>query len=411
MAIQESLILEQVQQPSAHEVPAAVVIQDPRYSVSESVAHEVETMQTEGLDVAFVDPYDPHAATVEGQQELDNMAEYLEELEQASPGAGAELFLQPEAMKYWGPLTKRAIALHPLYRASVAKLLGDGITPDAYERPIFDATSPDGTIHLMSAKDVLFEGKTPEKAQKILDSYLSFIGAPIDPVSRLFYMASKDAAGVRTRAYTAMDMVRDHIGTEESMRGRQDLVSASLACGAAGPVYELVHSLREQGNDFSRVILVDKDEMALASASALAEAADVEEVVDIQRRDLLAEELTDYIEPGSADIVDLLGLYEYLPKDFGVMLLEKVKQIVRPGGMIVFGNMLNERPQQTLFSDVAKWPALEQRGVKEVYEMCERAGFSAEHVTTRVPARQGVYAVYAIKVPEASDTNGISVAA
>lgn len=366
-------------------------------NVDESVRLDVAQLVAAGYDVSFVDPYDEHAPDAATQEDLDAMADYLE----AVPN-GDELFIEPPAMQKWVPLTKRAIALHPLYRASVAKTLGDGIDEAAYDRPLFPSSDVEGRIVMKSAKEILFQER-PEKAPKILGSYLDFIGTPIDEVSRAFYMGSKDAEGVRTRAIAAMDIAKEHILKDPSISGRNDLVSASLACGAAGPVYDLVKELRQQGNDFSRAILVDKDEMALASAAALAEEANVDEIVDIQRRDLLGEPLTDYIEPNSVDIVDLLGLFEYLPSDFGVMLLEKVKEIVRPGGLIIFGNMLDKRPQQRLFTDVAKWPPLEQRSVSEVLSIIEKAGLDLSQTVVRIPAREGVYAVYGIKV--ASEEN------
>lgn len=404
MTIQETPITFASEQSVQNEVRPTDIREKPEYAVRESVAQEVDGLIAQGYDVAFVDPADEHRLGAEDQEQIDQIATYLEDAED-----GAELFLSPPAMGKWSPLTKRAIALHPLYGASTARTLGDGIGVNAYDRPVFPILEG-GDTTILSAKELLFREKSPEKAQKILNSYLEFVDAPIDDVSRLFYRGSKDAAGVRTRATAAMDMAQNYISSSPGLRDRKDLVSASLACGAAGPVYDLVKNSRHYGNDFSKVILVDKDEMALASASALATAAGVEDVVDIQRRDLLSEDLTDYIEPHSVDVVDLLGLFEYLPEDFGVLLLQKVKEIVRPGGIIVFGNMLQDRPQQRLFSDVAKWPPLEQRTVSGVFSIIQKAGFDLDQVITRIPAREGVYAVYAIKTAPESFSEGVNKA-
>ena len=154
--------------------------------------------------------------------------------------------------------------------------------------------------------------------------------------------------------------------------------------------------------------------MALATADALAQGAGLEGKVNIQLRDLLSENLTDYIAPHSVDVVDLLGLFEYIPnlKDLPMAsaLLSKVKDIVRPGGIIVFGNMLSDRPQQAFFSNVVKWPRLQQRSITDVLAILEQAGFYANDISVRIP-QEGVYAVYAVNIPEVvtAEVSNVSV--
>jgi hypothetical protein len=239
-----------------------------------------------------------------------------------------------------------------------------------------------------------------------------------------------DARGVRTRAYTATELVVENFSGPEH-DGRKDIVSASLACGAAGPVFDFSEPLQRNGKDISTFHLFDQDPMALASASAIAEGKGISDKVNIILGDLLTDDLTEHIEEGSVDVVDLLGLFEYIPSDIKIKdlfemggvereltaeeqdmsaaayILAQAKKLIRPGGEIIFGNMLNERPQQKFFDKVVGWPPLKQRSVTEVLEIVQEAGFDLDNVSARIPSREGVYAVYAIKVPEGESSEDI----
>lgn len=358
-----------------------------------SVADEAERLSREGFDIAFTNPHDIHALDPETQLQIDQYAAILA----ANPKEGAQLFLQPPAMKNWGPLTKRAIALHTLYGASTLQRLGEGIDPAIYDKSLF----PKGGT-MISANAIIRAEKAdrPDKAEQIIGSYQRFVEQPIDPISRAFYQGSLDARAVRTRALTTIDEVTDHFA---NVAPGTKLKSASLACGAAGPVKDLIQSMEANLDvEFDEAVLVDKDPMALASAAALTE--DIAHKVRIEHRNLLTEPLTDYIEPHSIDVVDLLGLFEYIPNDdrkghWAAALLKQVKEIVKPGGVIVFGNMLADRDQQAFFSKVVKWPSLEQRTVEDVMDIVQEAGFDLSTLKTRIPAKEGVYAVYTIAVP------------
>ena len=158
---------------------------------------------------------------------------------------------------------------------------------------------------------------------------------------------------------------------------------------------KMVKNLGQRGHNFEEVILLDQDPMALATANALAESNDVQAKVTLHLGDLLNDNLTDKIAPHSVDVVDLLGLFEYIPDDnrighWASALLSKVKDIVRPGGYIVFGNMLNERPQQQFFRGVVKWPPLQQRTVEAVSNIVEAAGFSCNDLQARIPSEGGL---------------------
>jgi len=355
-------------------------------NIAEKVIEEIQHLAEFGYSVTTSQTFDAYRLSDYRQQLMNDKVAELEN----SPNGADQLRRYP-GVGSWSTLTKRAIALHTLYNPE-GKRLGEGIDHEIYDEPMFDGKS---------AKEVLIHSKSDETALRIVESYKKFIarkideGTDVEVGSRDFFKGVFDAIAVRTRANEAMEMAADYIERKLPHSKDQELVSASLACGAAGPVYKLVNGLSNKGYGFSKIILTDSDPMALATAVGLARSTDLEEIIDVQLRNLITEPLTAFIQEKSVDLVDLLGLFEYLPEELSVELLNNVREIVRPGGLIIFGNMLDARPQQVFFSSVVKWPTLQQRSIKTVLDIVHKAGFSLEDISVRVPT-EGVYAVYSL---------------
>ncbi len=361
--------------------------------VKPKVIDEVEVLKNTYPDIEIVNIFDSERPNDYRQVLVDQKVEELEN----SPEGYNELRKYPGVGR-WAQLIKRAIALHTLYNPN-NKFVGQGIDPNIYHENLFNGKS---------AADVLMNTKGNEFSQKIVDTYKSFISGVIDQGknktigSRDLLSGVIDSRAVRTRATIAMEMAFDHIENDPDFSNRNNLISASLACGAAGPVYNLVNHLKKQRHDFSKIILVDSDPMALATAVCLGRGQNLDNKIDLQLKNLLFDPLTSFIEPNSVDIVDLLGLFEYLPTEYGLELLKKVKDIVRPGGLILFGNMLDERPQQKFFSNVVKWPTLQQRKISDVIDMIKLSDFDLKNLKIRIPS-EGVYAIYGIKVSKPNE--------
>lgn len=370
-----------------------------------SRTHEIFTALSGGIEVTRTVVIDAHGLSPEKQAEVDADVTRMEALGYDFSDELFDAATHPGG-NAWTPLNKRAIALHTLYNASTVRTLGDGIDPSAYDNPLFDGLTARQVIRAEKAKN-------PEKAEAILVSYDRFIATEIEPdmegwlSSRDYFRGVKDAVAVRRRAISAMNMVTDHI-MATNLRDRP-VVSASMACGAAQPIYGLDKQLTDtRGFGLDQALLIDNDAMALASAWSLAEAQGVVDRITLHKQDLLRDKVTSYIEPGSVDVVDLLGIFEYLPETYMVrnvaryrpaeQLLQDARSIVRPGGIIVLGNMLTDRPQQGFFNYV--WPKLEQRTVEDVVRIIENAGFNREDLMVTMPNEDPIYAVYGIKVPE-----------
>lgn len=362
-------------------------------SVHPEVVTEIRYLVERGYDVQIVELPDELAPSPRRQSLVDWEIDKLE-----NDPLGSIKFRAYPGIGAWAPLTKRAIALQTLYNPDGATL-GDGISPAVYKQGIFDERS---------AYEVLISQIGREKAHRWLDAYVHFVGTTIDDGdedaigSRDLLKGVADSRAVRSRAAAAIEMAASHFDGRASGIRSNHLVSASLACGAATPVYSLCRRLETEGHQISSILLVDRDPMALATAFALAEQAGLVDKIGLELRDLLTDEFTDYIAPLSVDIVDVLGLFEYLPREASMgnpaaTLLKRVTGLVRPGGIILLGNMLQYRPQQRFFSGVVEWPRLYQRRIGEVLNVVHEAGFEREMIRIRVPT-EGVYAILSLEI-------------
>lgn len=344
----------------------------------------IDVEQSQTVDVLRLDP--------ERQDFVDDIVNRL-----SSSSSGAEEFRRRPGIRDWSPLLKRAIALQPLYNAHLDGL-AHGIKKEDYRLGLFEGG--------LSAIDLLELSKGHYKSDKIVQEYETFIDGQLDDGdetqfgTRDIFLGVLDARAVRTRATEASSIIMDHISATREKGA--NLISASLACGAAEPVYNLAKDIREKGFGFKKIILADSDPMALATSYSLANRNCLEDVVELQLKDLLSTPLTEFIPPHSVDVVDILGLFEYLDFEVGAELLRKVRDIVSPNGIIVFGNMLDHRPQQKFFEDVVKWPKLKQRSISEVLTIISEAGYSEQRSLVRVPS-EGVYAVYGIKIGDSQE--------
>ncbi len=374
--------------------------QTSQFRVTELTIRRVGELSADGYKVSLVDTAPRYALNAQTQQDVDREIDYLSDQKDC-----ASILFDPSIHPTghaWFQLTKRAIALHTLYNVGSLTTLGEGINPDVYIEPLFEGKS---AIELVEAKD------GPEKAAIWHDKYKTFINRPMDdatgyyPSSKDFLTGVIDSQAIQTRADTAIGMVREYLKRKPDNE-KEKIVCASLACGAAGPIFEMACRLKSDGINAEKLILVDNDPMALASAYSLAGAYGVEDKIQINKCNIMAGSLTDTIEPESVDVVDLLGIFEYIPKSLRLAgvhynaaeaFLRNVLKILKPGGLVVMGNMLNDRPQQQFFKKV--WPRLYQRDPKAVLEIIQESGLDPLQTEVRIPAREGVYAIYGMEKP------------
>lgn len=246
-------------------------------------------------------------------------------------------------------------------------------------------------------------------------------GVVLDEESIRWFKNIDDAIGIRSRAAVLRELLQheaDNAGC---------LAVASLACGAAQPVLEtMAELLRDVRSADSSVTLVDLDRESLGMAVGLADKHGITDRVTTVTRNILGLNGID-IDPSphhetsgrvGYDVVEALGFLEYLPPEHqesytyngvvdekrsragAIVFLKNAYDLVKPGGLLIFGNMLDETHKQLEFTlNTVQWPHIQPRSIEKMLQIIAAAGVDpAAEVDIYCPT-DGVYAVYAIRKP------------
>lgn len=177
----------------------------------------------------------------------------------------------------------------------------------------------------------------------------------------------ENARAVRNRLHVATGLlVRLGIGAAR----RYGYVSIlSLAAGSARTVIEALALLREQGI-MAEAVLIDRSQGALKFAKSLAEERGVLEAIRFERGDV--SQFEDYLVGRAPDIVEVIGLFEYLSDEQAVDLLARSWKCLLEGGTLIASNARRE-PETRFVERVVEWPRA-LRTAEELLHLAQIAG-------------------------------------
>lgn len=251
-------------------------------------------------------------------------------------------------------------------------------------------------------------------------------GETFTPDMRAWMSNIYDAIGIRSRAEVMESVVVGEV--LRNMDTRQRWVS--LGCGAAQPVVAALEKIRGYGAPVPEVTLVDYQKQALDLAQEGARKSGFADAVTTRRMNILKTEGIAYrhdsdtgfyrnaissvgkLPAESFDMVDAVGILEYLkPGDWkyaygkvintkkgmagAVRFLHNAYELVKPGGLLVVGNMRDTHPQLGFTLNTIQWPHIQPRSVDEVTSLIREAGLEGR-VDAYCPD-DGVYAIYVIR--------------
>ena len=257
-------------------------------------------------------------------------------------------------------------------------------------------------------------------------------GKPVSPVVRDWACNILDAHGIRSRGEIVQDILARHIIDQASL-GAAEQQWVSLACGAAQPVCHALRHIKESGNPTPRVTLVDLDRSALRAAQTYAQTMEVGQFTNVRCMNILrpqgvvspevdmqtnvaARALRRRVdlEAAAYDAVDAVGILEYVPEvlsDEGPTALQvdaatflaHAAQLVKPGGLLLVGNMRDTHPQLGFTLNVVQWPHIQPRSIETMQRIAGAAGLGDWRVDVYCPD-DGVYALYAMRRPKIGGT-------
>ncbi len=212
-----------------------------------------------------------------------------------------------------------------------------------------------------------------------------------------------DGIGLRSRARIYSQRLVEY-AEESELDGISIL---SLGSGAAVPNIEATKKLEAKGKA-AHWRFYDYDAQALMFAEALVEENDFQ-FSTFDYGPIWLNPVTDRLEPKgqsyvrafsvedeSMDIVDALGLWEYLKSEDATKFASKLFEKVKPGGSMIVSNMLPSRPQREFNQRAVGWPGLYLRSDTDLLDIVTAAGIDTRQVTM-THAQDGVYVVMEIK--------------
>ena len=257
-------------------------------------------------------------------------------------------------------------------------------------------------------------------------------GKPVSPVVRDWACNILDAHGIRSRGEIVQDILARHVIDQVSL-GAAEQQWVSLACGAAQPVCHALRHIKESGNPTPRVTLVDLDRSALKAAQTYAQTMEVRQFTNVRCMNILrpqgvvspaVDAQTNVaaralrrrvgLESAAYDAVDAVGILEYVPEvisDEGPTALQvnaatflaHAAQLVKPGGLLLVGNMRDTHPQLGFTLNVVQWPHIQPRSIETMQRIAGVAGLGDWQVDVYCP-NDGVYALYAMRRPKVGGT-------
>ena len=257
-------------------------------------------------------------------------------------------------------------------------------------------------------------------------------GKPVSPAVRDWACNILDAHGIRSRGEIVQDILARHVIDQASL-GAAAQQWVSLACGAAQPVCQVLRHIKESGNPTPRVALVDLDRSALRAAQTYAQAMKVKQSIDVRCMNILCPQgvvlpAVDAqmnvaaralrrrvgLERAAYDAVDAVGILEYVPEVLlgkgstvlqvdAATFLANAAQLVKPGGLLLVGNMRDTHPQLGFTLNVVQWPYIQPRSIETMQRIAGAAGLGNWQVDVYCPD-DGVYALYAMRRPKVGGT-------
>lgn len=254
-----------------------------------------------------------------------------------------------------------------------------------HEQPNFEGTMEEWLTLVPSAR-ALYAMQVTDDMERVFPS------GKTTERTRDILTHSLDAVAIRARAAIMKSIVLKYAAQSTE----NDLNLVSLGAGAAVPAINAVVEIEQRFGKTTFMDLYDQDADILGFAKESTARAGIP-------GDQVATHAGDYYEafklpPESVDILEALGLFEYLHDSRCVGLIQKAYRLLKPGGVIVFSNMLDSRPQRAFHQTGVVWPGVKMRSEEGLIQLVADAEIDTSLATYTV-SEDGVYGVLEIHKP------------
>lgn len=263
----------------------------------------------------------------------------------------------------------------------------------------------------VTATEVKYSGKSTTAAtaiaKKRMTEMADFIAAPNSDQFLDIVRYCSDSLGIRSRKLEVGAAISDHALHEHIKNGRalDDMLLLSFGCGTALPMLEVLRDIKDELSDCPRLLLVDQDPLALASAAVISKKMGLDDKIEMRCERLFSRlgnplDLEPILAGRQITIAEDSGLREYLPAKVYTKLTSESWRHLEPGGLMTTGNMNLNRPQSEFLHGMMGWqPTVQMRSIAEGFILHEKAGIGRGRTRARV-TRDGVYTLFFSKKDE-----------
>lgn len=249
-----------------------------------------------------------------------------------------------------------------------------------------------------------FSGKSFEEARRRTERRLvqtrEFLEARTTRKFKDVVQYCTDSLGIRSRKEEMNQEVHDYIKKRlDNGEGVDGMTVMSFGCGTALPMLEVMQQIKEESNQCPKIILLDQDPLALASAAVLADKMGLSGNIQLECHRLFSRcgsplDLKKVLGERKIDISEDSGLREYLPDTVYMNLTKETWKHLREGGLMVTGNMNKNRPQAEFLHGMMGWkPKVIMRSIADGFRLHGKAGVDSRNTRARV-TRDGVYTLF-----------------
>lgn len=215
-------------------------------------------------------------------------------------------------------------------------------------------------------------------------------GRKVDYMTRALFRHSTDALGIRSRAYVLSYLVASMVES----KGQKNVNWLSLASGSGQPVYDTLDDLTETA---FTVTITDHDQASLDFAKQVYkfERPHVRKIDFVQLDVLDGSELEQLIDRTKPDLVDAMGLFEYLRPAAASELIRRIYEKLPKGAELIFTNMSSSNPHRDLHQRGLGWPGVIARPITEVADILDSSGVVPGSIEVYSPTDK-VYNIYRV---------------
>lgn len=155
-------------------------------------------------------------------------------------------------------------------------------------------------------------------------------------------------------------------------KAKQKIRILSLASGSARAIIE---TLAEQKDIDIEARLVDLSRNALCYSRKLAEKYEVDDKINWFRAN--AGDIEEFCENWVPDIIEMVGLMDYLDKEEGTKIIRKIYKCLNQNGTLITSN-INNNPERRFVREIANWDMI-YRDPRQFSELLLKGGFNSRH--------------------------------